>query len=232
MEDLEAMVLGFLSGAGFDAEVAKKAHAVDGKAEKPEPTLTRRLVPAILPTGIGAAPLPASMDNRDPLPSALGSLTYHDIYFLDDTLCKQTLPSTITKTYSILVLRRGGCSFNEKLANIPALAPEAGRLELVIILSHPDDTTQEQLIRPLLDTIQRTPSGLERRHPVAMCMVDGSEETVEALRRVARKVGAFDGKGRLAEELGAGAESGAGLAVKRRYWFESLGIPIGNLIML
>ncbi len=83
----------------------------------------------------------------------------------------------------------------------------------------------------MLDEVQRTPGGLERREPIAMCMVDGSEGTVKAFRRIASGVGYFDGKGKLVQrEDDAGG--GKGMAVRRRYWFESMGVPIGNLILV
>lgn len=254
-EDLEGLLRGFLSGTGLemqDHHDEGKKHIPPSRDEKPptnHPALTRRLIPAILPTGIGAAPLPASMDTTDPIPLALGALPFQSIYFLDSTLCHQILPASIAKTYSILVIKRGGCSFNQKLSNIPSFAPELGKsLELVIVVStnlHDDvsvegaEGQETYLIRPLLDEVQRTPNGLERRFPIAMVMVDGGGEVVEALRRIAGQSGGWDGRGRFVEVDGVGpggsgsaGRRGGGLAVKRRFWFESNGVPIGNLVVL
>jgi hypothetical protein len=156
------------------------------------------------------------------------------------------------------VIRRGECSFNEKLANIPAFTPGREGLQLVVVVSTPESSAEngkgggggEQLIRPLLDERQKTPAGIERRHAIAMTMVEGSREVVEALRGAAGVFAYVDGDGLLVEEeVGGGVAGGSskasttaataattatmpGLGVKRRYWFESMGVPIGNLIVL
>jgi hypothetical protein len=130
---------------------------------------------------------------------------------------------------------------------------------LVVVVSTPGSSAEngkgggggEQLIRPLLDERQKTPAGIERRHAIAMTMVEGSREVVEALRGAAGVFAYVDGDGLLVEEeVGGGvAADGSnkasttttttataammpGLGVKRRYWFESMGVPIGNLIVL
>jgi hypothetical protein len=211
---------------------------------QPQPTLHRTLIAAILPTGIGAAPLPLSLDsNVDAFGLPLGSLPQGRIYFLDDTLCTHTLPAKVAKEYQVLVLKRGGCAFNAKLANIPALAPTDDGLQLVVVLSTPEESEDAGggngagLIRPLLDEVQRTPNGLERRYPIAIVMVESSEE-VEAVFRGAASVVASSGESRESlEEVGPGMEAGEerhgpGLGIKRRYWFESMGLVIGNVIAL
>ncbi|KAK5110771.1 hypothetical protein LTR85_000733 [Meristemomyces frigidus] len=50
----------------------------------------------------------------------------------------------------------------------------------------------DELIRPLLDEVQRTPHGLERRHTISMVMVDGGEENVSAFRASAKGSGDFE----------------------------------------
>ncbi|KAK6390165.1 hypothetical protein LTR65_005765 [Meristemomyces frigidus] len=217
------------------------------------PTLTRQLIPAILPTGAGAAPLPASMDLPETHAIASGALPFQSIFYLDSTLCAASarLPHYIAKSYNILVIKRGECSFGDKLAKIPSLfapSPSSGEgLQLVVVLSVPESQgpaeqakPEGELIRPLLDEAQRTPGGLERRQGIPMVMVDGRAEVAGLFRRVATAVGYFDASGKLVvveeeEEGGAGQKKGAtgpGVGVKRRYWFESLGVPIGNLILL
>lgn len=208
---------------------------------QPQTQHTRHLLPAILPTGPGAAPLPSTLDHPDLLLLPTGSLPFHtsQILYLDSTLCTHRLPASFAKAFAILVIMRGECSFSDKLANIPALAEG---LQLVIVLSTPEsqsgtagDRSQDgELIRPLLDKAQKTSNGSERRRPLAMVMVDGSLQNMEMLKAVAGKVGGFDGKGRFVESEREGRENGGGggMGVKRRYWFESMGVPIGNLIML
>lgn len=204
------------------------------------PTYSRVTMPAILPTGAGAAPLPETMDNMDLATFRSGQLPSQSIFFLNDTLCRGPLPSFIAEIYSILILKRGECSFAEKLASIPPLTPSRDALQLVVVLSTPeqqsepelDRNAEARLIRPLLEGVQKTPSGLERRHPIAMCMVDGGAQTVDALRRVSASSGYFDGRGKFIEQKLQYAQEKAGFGVKRRYWFESMGIVIGNLVVL
>jgi hypothetical protein len=74
---------------------------------------------------------------------------------------------------------------------------------------------------------------MERRNGVAMVLVDGGMETEGVLWRIATGRGRFDGTdGRIIEFEKVDGSFRGGLVVKRRYWFESMGVPIGNLIML
>ncbi|KAK0274771.1 hypothetical protein LTR91_018634 [Friedmanniomyces endolithicus] len=249
--ELQAMVSSLLSSALAGTPDHPTLTPVDKKRSA---TLNRHIIPAILPTGAGAAQLPAPLDPTtadDPAHLPLGYLPTSSIFFLDSTLCPpHRLPASIARTHNILVLKRGGCSFAEKLSAIPSFPPGPEALQLVIVLSVPESrspgekhmSASGELIRPLLDEVQRTPNGIERREPLAMVMVDGGEETVGWLRGAARSFGFFDEGGKLAEVKQGGLSAGvgdgegedgrAGLAVKRRYWFESMGVPIGNLIML
>ncbi|KAI7286323.1 glycoside hydrolase family 47 protein [Hortaea werneckii] len=280
-KEVESLLSGFLPSHLLSPHhSAPSAHNDD---HNPAP-FSRTLIPAILPTGLGAAPLPPSIDSSsssddllDPAALPLGDLPFQSIFYLDSTLCPPTrLPLSIAKHFSILVLRRGECSFSDKLAAIPSFPPSSQALQLVVVLSFdsaeasslppppgsgsgsgPATHHQHQqgdgegdgegrLIRPLLDTPQRSPAGFERRYPIAMVMVDASsDDVVEVFRRAAVGRGGFDEEGVFWEEerngerqggaQGSGVGGGAGdggLAVKRRYWFESLGVPIGNLIML
>ncbi|KAI7345781.1 hypothetical protein KC320_g8191, partial [Hortaea werneckii] len=272
-KEVESLLSGFLP-----SHLLSPHHSSPSANHNPNPSpFSRTLIPAILPTGLGAAPLPPSIDSSsdndllDPVALPLGGLPFQSIFFLDSTLCPPTrLPASIAKSYSILVLRRGECSFSDKLAAIPSFPPSSTALQLVVVLSfdsaeasappsgsgtatrrHQQQGDGEQgeqgegrLIRPLLDTPQRSPAGFERRYPIAMVMVDASSESVvEVFRRAAGGRGGFDGEGVFWEEESSGEGQGGGrgresdggaggLAVKRRYWFESLGVPIGNLIML
>ncbi|KAK3725963.1 hypothetical protein LTR37_000111 [Vermiconidia calcicola] len=242
MAEVERMVGGLLGDLGIDVEVVQPQPAtsattsmattpIHAKATRTEstqpakPSLTRHLIPAIFPTGVGAAPLPSHLELTDTLP-------HHKTFFLDSTLCTHFLPSWIVKSYPILIIRRGECSFIEKLANIPAFVPSNGEsLQLVIVLDN-SGAGGGDLIRPLLDEVQRTPTGLERRHAVAMVLVDGLAETEEVFLGMASAKGRFDeGSGKVVE-VGETTGRGRGFAVKRRYWFESMGVPIGNLIVL
>lgn len=73
---------------------------------------------------------------------------------------------------------------------------------------HRSEGPQQPLVQPLLDESQYTPSGLPRPHPIPLVMVGGGEETLALLRRA------------------------SAVGVRRRYYFLSQGVRIGNLIVL
>ncbi|KAF2405033.1 hypothetical protein EJ06DRAFT_485501, partial [Trichodelitschia bisporula] len=154
---------------------------------------------AALPAGPGAAPLPDIPDADD------GPLPWTSVY-IADSLCSGVLDASVVRNHHILVVRRGGCSFGDKLRNIPSFAPSAQGLQVVVVVS--GDDGEEGLVQPLLDHVQRTPGGLVRVNPLAMMVVGGGEGTVEMLRRV------------------------RGVGARRRWWFESQGVRIGNLIVV
>ncbi|KAJ1327858.1 ER degradation enhancer mannosidase alpha-like 2 [Microdochium nivale] len=188
---------------------------------------------AIIPTGPGVAPLPDirqapdvtniyhSVDAKN-----IGSLSWQTIFFAD-AACAGKLPDSAPRNHQIIVMRRGGCSFSEKLANIPSFAPSPKSLQLVIIVSGDEPSSSSpsssslggihdpgedpydySFIRPLLDEPQRTPSGIARRHPIPMVMVHGGDAVHELLR---------------------GSRS---LGVRRRYHVESQGLKINNLLVV
>jgi hypothetical protein len=194
------------------------------------PRMNRHLITATLPTGAGAAPLP---DIEEPLDldalSTRSALPWTTIYIADE-LCDGILDPKVAKENQILVIRRGGCSFSHKLTNIPSFAPSARALQLVIIVSFPEhdaadhnmqrdrrgDTwgssartsSEGSMIQPLLDKTQATTAGMPRPHPIPAIMVGGGEATMELLR------------------------TAKGASIRRRWWFESQGVRISNLIVL
>lgn len=183
------------------------------RVELSEP-LARQFEPATLPLGPGAAPI-EDMDDS-PMPAEQESyLPWTSIAFAGD-LCDSTLPTEIAKENHVLVLRRGGCNFSEKLRNIPSFAPTDQSLRLVVVVDYgkseengPEDQYHDgSLFQPYLDQIQMTPAGLPRPHPIPMVLVGGGEQTVVKLL------------------------SAKGVGVRRRWWFESQGVRIGNLIVL
>jgi len=174
-------------------------------------------LPAISPTGMGAAPIIDVADAPDPnLGPQSEPLTWSSIYFAGES-CQGKLPDDAAKKHNIIVIRRGGCTFSQKLANIPSFVPSSKSLKLVIVISGSEDDDNadgmpkgsgEHLIRPLLDKAQVTPSGLVRHHQISMVMVGGGDATEELLRRT-RSVG-----------------------LRRRYHVESQGMVIGNIIVV
>ncbi|KFX96129.1 hypothetical protein V490_03494 [Pseudogymnoascus sp. VKM F-3557] len=155
--------------------------------------------------GTGAAPMPAVPEAPDSSSVTTDPLSWTSIYFASHN-CNSKLPDRVVREYNVIVIRRGKCSFSDKLANVPAFHPTAEGLQMVVIVS---DEGEDELVRPLLDVVQKTPAGMRRVHEVPMVMVGGGEETWNALRR-ARSLG-----------------------IRRRYWVESAkGLRVRNLIVV
>lgn len=239
-------------------------------------TFSRLSITAALPLGPGAAPLPdvpdADLYNpTNPSPSTLNAATprlaplpWKKIYVHDGTLCEERLDADIARTHQVVVVRRGGCSFSEKLRNVPPVPPRSGSLQIVVVVSgakrdakhsgegkednavdegpidhkltrtaaaeeqeepnhdpeghfpspHHDQKAQEAsleadaLVQPLLEEVQLTPAGLVRQHPIPLIMVAGGEDTIAQLRRA------------------------QGVGLRRRWWVESQGVRIGNLVLV
>ncbi|KAI4615775.1 hypothetical protein J4E80_006192 [Alternaria sp. BMP 0032] len=212
----------FLSSlqALLSAPLPTSTSAASQSQDHSEQTLKRHFFPAALPTGPGAAPMP---DTKDPemTYSPDNPLTWSNIYVHPTTLCTDRLPLHVAKNHQIIAIPRGDCSFSTKLHNIPAYPPDASSLQLVIIVSFPehepnedkyntdsDSAAQQPPVQPLLDDVQYTPTGMLRPNPIPMIMVGGGEETMALLRRA------------------------TGVGVRRRYYFRSQGVKIGNLIVL
>lgn len=207
--------------------------------DNPGETAPLRLnLPASIPTGIGAAPLPdvedASAISVSGNPSTT-RLTWSSIYFAGE-LCTERVLRDVAQTHEVLVIKRGGCTFSQKMRNIAAFRPSRSSLKLVIVVSYDEDAdaasdqghretsdpdldpiiafplaalrAEASLIRPHLDEAQMTASGIPRNHPLSMVMVGGGEETY-ALLQVA-----------------------TGLGIKRRFSMRSRGVPITNLYII
>jgi hypothetical protein len=197
------------------------------------PSLNRHVLSASIPHGPGAAPFP-SLDHEPPYLSeqAIESpLAWSSIYFSPHNLCEEFLSNEVPRQYQVIVVSRGGCSFSEKLHHIPAFPPSSKALQLVIIVSHPGSTFQTNgrkvvsngdskhskhdnveddadFIQPYLDREQFTPAGLPRPHPIPMILLPGGQGSLNLLKKA------------------------KGIALRRRWWFESQGIRIHNLIVL
>ena len=187
---------------------------VDPTPAPPPPEIKdspREYVAAILPVGIGVAPLPDVDDALGPdvHGAPQGEVPWHSIYVTDEN-CNSKLPASVPKEHQVIVIKRGGCSFDEKLRNIPTFAPSKRSLQLVIVVSYEDEPGLPSgwLIRPLLESQQTTASGLPRHNPISMVMVGGGDETYRIFERA------------------------VGLGIKRRYSVQAQGIPINNLVIL
>lgn len=199
----------------------------------------RLSLPVTLPTGLGTAPLP---DVEDAVTMSLfgnpsrNTLTWSSIYFADD-LCNQRILRDVAQSHEVLVIKRGGCTFSQKLRNIAAYRPSRSSLKMVVVVSYDDEVppsrseqdsssssdaddgsvptvplaalrAEPYLIRPHLDEAQMTASGIPRNNPVSMVMVGGGAETYALL------------------------QAATGLGIKRRYSIRSRGVPITNLYII
>jgi hypothetical protein len=155
-------------------------------------------------------------DTKDPDTSYSldNPLIWSNIYVHPTTLCAERLPLEVVKQHQIIAIPRGDCSFSTKLHNIPAYPPDPASLQLVIIVSFPGHEENRHVdperppVQPLLDDVQYTPTGILRPNPIPMIMVGGGDDTIKLLRRA------------------------SGVGVRRRYYFRSQGVKIGNLIVL
>jgi len=182
------------------------------------PSYRLQMVEAVTPTGLGAASIPDVAEVNEPsTPEAREPLTWTKIFFAGES-CDSKLPDEVVRSFHVIVMRRGGCTFSEKLANIPAFTPSAKGLQLVVIVSDVSKDLGEgsdqdkgggfKPIRPLLDEVQQTPAGLPRHHLVPMVLVEGGEQTENFLKQ--------------AKSFG----------LRRRYHVESQGLVINNLVVV
>lgn len=189
------------------------------------PTYTYATLPAVLPTGKGAHLLINAPEAPDPMIAKTSSttLSFTSIFFAGEA-CGGKLSDEAVKKHHVIVMKRGGCTFSEKLSNIPSYTPTSKGLKLVIIVSDDEDDVEpgsssenmeegeakgeHNLIRPLLDKEQVTPSGLLRHHQISMVMIGGGDEAIEALKR-AKSVG-----------------------IRRRYHVESQGLMVSNIFVV
>ncbi|KAL8769575.1 MAG: hypothetical protein Q9209_004507 [Squamulea sp. 1 TL-2023] len=188
------------------------AALIHNNSQETTRALLREYLPAITPTGAGAAPLPDVEDAMGPdsAGSPRGDLLWNAIHVVDNN-CITRLPLSVVRDHQVLVMKRGGCSFSQKLRNIPAVPPSKHSLQMVIVVSDDDAETgvpSGWLIRPLLETQQLTSTGLPRHRPIPMVMVGGGGKTYEIFQRA------------------------VALGLKRRYSVEAQGVPISNLIMI
>jgi hypothetical protein len=167
--------------------------------------------------------------------SLLGSpsksrLTWSSVYFADE-ICDEKVLREVVQNHEVLVIKRGGCTFSDKLRNIAAYRPTRSALKLIVVVSYDDvppapeseekkgskyqsDASiaavraESTLIRPHLDEAQMTASGIPRNYLISMVMVGGGDETYHLLRHA------------------------GGIGVKRRYTMRSQGVPITNLYIV
>lgn len=162
---------------------------------------------AATPIGKGAQLVPDSPTARYTSPSKPASalsLPWTSIHVTTSTLCDGPLPPSIPRDHQVLVVPRGGCTFSQKLANIPSFYPSPSSLALVVVVDEGGDG-EEGFVSPTLDEAQFTPSGLPRYNPIPLVLAKTGEGGLEKF---------------------AGATS---VGIRRLYHVQSRGIPISNL---
>ncbi|KAF4446920.1 mannosyl-oligosaccharide alpha-12-mannosidase [Fusarium albosuccineum] len=150
---------------------------------EPGPTILRWS--AYTATGPGAFPMPAIVDTP-----VTGSPNFNSrnpvvnfpwkTVFLAGQACDVTLPESASRQHQVIVMRRGGCSFSEKLERVPtfSLGPDSLQIVIVVDEGHADDDDSQDgpddMVRPLLTLGQLTPKGMERLHGIPMVLMRGA----------------------------------------------------------
>lgn len=162
----------FLALVGGDSTSAiaerQKTLAVDPTTTAPSkliiPRKKQKVISAIMATGVGVYPppdLPASASN----PSQLAFSTVH----FSDTACS---PATvIPPTAQVVFVRRGECTFLQKIRNIP----DTCTVKLLVVIDAAQGRDDE-LVRPLLD------ERVDRKWGLSVIMVAGMGDTAKAVR--------------------------------------------------
>ncbi|EGX95433.1 Glycoside hydrolase, family 47 [Cordyceps militaris CM01] len=135
-------------------------------------------------TGAGAFPLPSVRDallRNSPDFSAAdpaASLPWRHVY-MAGSACDGPLPEDAPRRHQVIVMRRGGCPFGDKLAHVPNFVPDEASLQLVVVVDEEGGGHVDDAPRPLLATEQRTPRGTPRLHGIPMVLLPASKGTYE-----------------------------------------------------
>ena len=161
------------------------------------------------PLGRGSSPPPSATDvpiADYPFYNAknpAANFPWHTVY-MAGYACEAPLADDVPRTHQVIVMRRGECSFSDKLQNIPAYPNIPSALQLVIVI----DETPGDMFRPLLDEDQLTPKGNRRLHEVRMVLVPGQKGDYDAMR------------------------DAVGVGIRRKYWVDSQGLRVDNAVVL
>ncbi|CAI4218709.1 unnamed protein product [Parascedosporium putredinis] len=140
---------------------------------------------AATPVGKGAqlvpdAPLAKYVSSADPESEI--HLPWTSIYMTDQAC--EPLPLDAPRSHQVIVVRRGACTFSEKLSSIPNFYPSASSLALVVVVDDEGDPSEDGLVSPNLEHMQFTSSGLPRYNPIPLVLVrtppGGYEKFAEA----------------------------------------------------
>ncbi|KAK7757045.1 hypothetical protein SLS62_001061 [Diatrype stigma] len=206
-------------------------------------------LPAITPVGLGAAPLSDVREapnlrhgNSGSATAITESLAWRTTYFAGHA-CAGKLPDAAPKAHHIIVMRRGGCSFSQKLANIPSFAPNRNALQLVIIVSDDDgddvddghsgdgghDGRQEEEEEGRESHEDPAEEGDNLGFNFIRPLLEEAQRTPAGIYRQHPIAMLMVGGGDQTYELLRTARS---LGLRRRYHVESQGLKINNLVVL
>lgn len=169
------------------------------------------------PTGPGAFPLPSVSDVLSPgfpgwsnSAAPVSHFPWRTVFAAGDA-CSAPLPETAARDHHVILMRRGGCTFSQKLDNIPSFSPRGSTaLQMVLIVDEfdEDDPDAEGFTRPLLETEQMTPKGMKRPNGIPMVLMQGYKGDYDMLK------------------------SAKGVGMRRKYMVYSQDMRIDNAVVL
>ncbi|KAL5615461.1 hypothetical protein BROUX41_005506 [Berkeleyomyces rouxiae] len=135
------------------------------------------------------------------------SLPVMETVYMAGMGCTTLLPDSVPAEHHVIVFQRGGCTFAEKLANIPAYVTTPEALKLVVVV---DETGDEVLARPHINEVQTLLDGTERLVQIPMLLIQArsGEELYEKFQSVWR------------------------ITLAKKYYVESQGLRIENLYVV
>jgi len=227
----------------------KQSRPKSSSSSSSSSSIVRLSLPAITPIGLGSAPLPdveeASIFTYSGKPST-DRLSWSTVYLSDET-CDHRLPLHVVRNHQVVVIKRGGCSFSQKLRNIPAFPPSRSALQLVVVVSYegPDDAaghSQHNQHQHAFSytSLSSSSSGFGSQPPLPLAALaaepylirphlDEAQVTAGGIPRHRPLSMVMVGGGEETYELFRAA---AGVGIKRRYRIRSQGVPISNLYII
>lgn len=224
-------------------------------------TVLRLALPASISTGLGSAPIPdvedaitVPLSDGDRAKSRYQRLSWSSIYFADE-ICDGRVVREIAQNYQVLVVKRGGCSFSQKLRNIAAFPPSRASLKLVVVVSYSDDDDSSSSSSTSTSTSTSTNHPQSSPNSTSPNHHDNSTTTSLQTPLAALRAEPFLVRPHLDETqvtaggiprrhlislvmVGGGEETYQllrrvrGVGLKRRYSIQSQGFPISNLYIV
>jgi hypothetical protein len=123
------------------------------------------VVPAVIARGVGASTVP--------------DMRAAAVYVADDTACSGLLPRSAAVA-EVIVVKRGGCTFADKIANVP----DSNTVKLVVVEDF--ESSSEGMVAPVVDGVQLNAWGRSRANKIGLVMVRAGVEW-ERVKSVAVK---------------------------------------------